>query len=229
MISLFDKQMYLSMQEGKQVRQEENRFLGSVTVPLVTVLCNPSKLDFNFKLERPVALSAYRVLEQEIYFMNPSQLEEERLTENEQISTYLHLSINLDPMIELPAENSDHHYPGAEPALLLIDSQKWIEKLTGKHKNKRPIQVFGENLRGHSVLLCRYLRPLKPPTDLLDLDRGPEPYALEKCARFVSMIPFINDLKHFKDLPDMYTNCQEFLDLGGGDSEEHAILLANFF
>jgi coiled-coil and C2 domain-containing protein 2A len=61
------------------------------------------------------------------------------------------------------------------------------------------------------------------------LDRGPEPYALEKCARFVSMIPFINDLKHFKDLPDMYTNCQEFLDLGGGDSEEHAILLANFF
>lgn len=203
--------------------------MGSVTVPLVTVLCNPSKLDYNFKLERPVALSAYRVLEQEIYFMNPSQLEEERLTENEQISTYLHLSINLDPMIELPAENSDHHYPGAEPALLLIDSQKWVEKLTGKHKNKRPFQVFGENLRGHSVLLCRYLRPLKPPTDLLDLDRAQEPYALEKCARFVSMIPFINDLKNFKDLPDMYTNCQEFLDLGGGDSEEHAILLANFF
>ena len=71
-ISLFDKQMYLSMQEGKQIRQEENRFLGSVTVPLVTVLSNPSKLDFNFKLDRPVALTAYRVLEQEIYFMNPS-------------------------------------------------------------------------------------------------------------------------------------------------------------
>lgn len=43
------------------------------------------------------------------------------------------------------------------------------------------------------------------------------------------MIPFINDLNLFKDLPDIFTTCQEFLDLGGGDYEEHAILLANFF
>lgn len=27
----------------------------------------------------------------------------------------------------------------------------------------------------------------------------------------------------------MYATCQEFLDLGGGDYEEHAILLANYF
>ncbi len=43
------------------------------------------------------------------------------------------------------------------------------------------------------------------------------------------MIPFLEDLKLFKDLPDMYATCQQFLDLGGGDHEEHAILLANFF
>ena len=33
----------------------------------------------------------------------------------------------------------------------------------------------------------------------------------------------------FKDLPDLFTTCQEFFDLGGGDYEEHAILLANYF
>lgn len=44
------------------------------------------------------------------------------------------------------------------------------------------------------------------------------------------MIPFMTDMSMFKnDLPDMYSTCQEFLDLGGGDFEEHAILLANFF
>ena len=43
------------------------------------------------------------------------------------------------------------------------------------------------------------------------------------------MIPFINDMNLFKDLPDMFSTCQEFLDLGGGDYEEHAILLANYF
>jgi len=30
-------------------------------------------------------------------------------------------------------------------------------------------------------------------------------------------------------MPDLWTTTQEFLDLGGGDYEEHAIALANFF
>jgi len=30
-------------------------------------------------------------------------------------------------------------------------------------------------------------------------------------------------------MPDLYATSQEFFDLGGGDYEEHAILLANYF
>ena len=30
-------------------------------------------------------------------------------------------------------------------------------------------------------------------------------------------------------MPDLYCNSQEFLDLGAGDYEEHAILLCNYF
>lgn len=30
-------------------------------------------------------------------------------------------------------------------------------------------------------------------------------------------------------MPDLYCTSQEFFDLGGGDYEEHAILLANYF
>ena len=61
------------------------------------------------------------------------------------------------------------------------------------------------------------------------MDSGADIFAIEKCARFVSMIPTLSDLKMFESMPDMYATCQEFLDLGGGDFEEHAILLANFF
>lgn len=79
-------------------------------------------------------------------------------------------------------------------------------------------------------MLCRYLRPLKPPVDIFEEGKpGGDQYAIEKCARFVSMIPFLNDMQLFNDLPDMYCNSQEFLDLGGGDCEEHAMLLANYF
>lgn len=44
------------------------------------------------------------------------------------------------------------------------------------------------------------------------------------------MIPYIEDLNMFgKENPDLFCTSQEFFDLGGGDFEEHAILLANYF
>jgi coiled-coil and C2 domain-containing protein 2A len=92
------------------------------------------------------------------------------------------------------------------------------------------VKVFGDNIKGQSVLLCRYLTQIKPPRKVVDLDMQRDDfYAIEKAARFVSMVPFIDDLTMFQNMPDMYSSCQEFLDLGAGDYEEHAILLANYF
>lgn len=54
-------------------------------------------------------------------------------------------------------------------------------------------------------------------------------YAIETAARFVSLIPFKEDLKKFEDMADLYCTNQQFLDLGEGDFEEHAILLCNYF
>ena len=71
------------MREGERVFLEEHRFLGSVTVPLLTLLTNSGKTDFNFKLERPVCLPSYRVLDDEIYFMKADDLEKQRKMENE--------------------------------------------------------------------------------------------------------------------------------------------------
>jgi hypothetical protein len=45
-------------------------------VPLQTILCNPEKIDHNFKLERPVTLSSYRVLSEEIDFIKAEDLNE---------------------------------------------------------------------------------------------------------------------------------------------------------
>ena len=105
----------MNMQDGKQVRQEENRFLGNLEIPLSTVLNNYEKTDFNFKLNRPLILPAYRVVDDELNLMqNNAKLVDEVLRENEQIATYLNLSISLDPAIELPNENVMSYYPGAE-------------------------------------------------------------------------------------------------------------------
>ena len=71
------------------------------------------------------------------------------------------------------------------------------------------------------------MTPLEPPPQFVEDINSP--FAIEECARFVSMCPFIEDLRMFSDLPDLFTTCQQFFDLGGGDYEEHAILLANYF
>ena len=34
----------------------------------------------------------------------------------------------------------------------------------------RRISVWGENIEGRSVLLSRYLTPIKPPREVVDLD-----------------------------------------------------------
>ena len=80
------------------------------------------------------------------------------------------------------------------------------------------------------MLLCRFLTPQVPPQEILRQEGlAQDAYAIEKVARFVSMIPFIEDLRMFQDMPDLYSTSQEFFDLGGGDYEEHAVLLANYF
>ena len=66
-VSLFDKQIFRHQEEGKIILQEENRFLGSFTIPLQALLTNAGKMDFNFKVNRPLALPAYRVLDDELF------------------------------------------------------------------------------------------------------------------------------------------------------------------
>ena len=72
---------------------------------------------------------------------------------------------------------------------------------------------------------------MQPPTEA---DAGfpiwaDDAKAIERAARFVSLIPFVDDTQLFKDMPDLTCTSQEFLDLGAGDSEEHAMLLCNYF
>ena len=225
--------------------QEENRFLGSVTIPLSSILMNHDKMDFNFRLNRPLVLPAYRITNDDVGLMDETSLTPEELRKKEQMPTYLNLSISIDPPIELPSENLEAYYPGGEKSMLLLHGSEWIHTLQHKRKAfaKRRFRVFGENLNGHSRLLCRFLQEQQPPAELFETDSNhnknepidslikKDTFAIEKVARFISMIPYVADMNMFNvsDMPDMFCTSQEFLDLGGGDHEEHAILLCNYF
>lgn len=147
------------------------------------------------------------------------------------IPTYLNLTVTSDPFLELPAENDYDYYAGSESTNLLMAGTMWAKKF---EKNKRVVKVFGEDVEGKSIFLCRYIRPQKLPESLFDAKRSNADedfkYAIQNAARFVSLIPFLDDNAAFDNkLPDLWCTSQEFLDLGYGDYEEHAILLCNYF
>ena len=84
---------------------------------------------------------------------------------------------------------------------------------------KRIIEVFGNNMHGDAILICQYMHPQRPPV-------GVDTYL--KAARFVSLIPFLDDWQSFGCANlDVWCTSQEFLDIGAGDWEEHGILLHN--
>jgi hypothetical protein len=46
--------------------------------------------------------------------------------------------------------------------------------------------------------LCRYIKPLAPPEDIFSVDRDrKDPTAIEKAARYVSLIPVLEDSQMF--------------------------------
>jgi hypothetical protein len=85
--------------------QIEYRFLGSFTIPLSSILNNPPKMEAMFKLNRPLALFNYTILKNNIFLMDAEEMKDNMQRTNEEINTYISLSISLDPILEVPIEN----------------------------------------------------------------------------------------------------------------------------
>ena len=81
---------------------------------------------------------------------------------------------------------------------------------------------------GRTVFVTRFLRPIRPPDELIENGET----SLESTvnvAKFVQMIPFVADSLIFPGLCDIWSRCDQFLQILAGDEEEHSVLLVNFF
>lgn len=213
----------------KQIVYIENRFLGSFTVPLTTILGN-SKFDGTVRLNRPLVIQNYNVVQDEIMFLkDTNEIKEQQKREEEQIPTYLNLCISLEPLITIPKNNDKDYYKGKERSVFLEYGSQWMKKMFTKFKkSERIVKCFFEDIDGVSVFIPKFLTPLAPPDEIYNKDTNRKK-GIEKAARFVSLIPYVDDSSVSKDMNDITFTCQEFLDWGKGDSEEHAILLCNYF
>jgi hypothetical protein len=93
------------------------------------------------------------------FFLNLDE-ENNALVENSTTpNTYISMSISLDPVLELSQDNELEYYIGLEKQNLLAAASDWVRSIKKGSFEKRNIKVFGENVSGQSVLLCRYITP----------------------------------------------------------------------
>jgi hypothetical protein len=136
---------------------------------------------------------------------------------------YVRLDVTVDPVLQPPVTVSPQIIKGKEPNIILKHVSKWMESF--KYQKDKKVIAVATDMDGRSRLICRFIRPQRPPAHI-----NPEsPFAIEGAARYVSMIPFLQDSDMFRELEDVWCTDQEFLNIQCGDWEEHAILLCNYF
>ena len=226
---LFDEVKKIRDDKESETVKKERRFLGSFTIPLLTVFQNPPRLEAIIKVSRPSIIFGYYTSKSNLFQMSKEDQDNQGI--DPAIHTFMNISISLDPGIALPSENEFEYYPGFENIKLLMTGTKWVQgiKSTAIYE-KRLIKLFAENVQGESVFMSRYLYPQKPPTVIFNEARQRDSeVSIDNVAHFVAMIPFLADSQAFGDLPDMWCTSQEFIDMCAGDNEEHAVLLCNYF
>ena len=224
--SLYDQVLFTSnsVHVNEYNVKLEKRFLSGFELPLQTILQNPAGIEASFRMHRPLLLQGYRIQRSDPF----KAKDDTEVFNDPEKPTYLSVKINLDPVLELPVDNDAEYYTGFETPTFLFHGSNWLSAIKNKKSvlKDRRIQLWAENAYGQSVFLPRFIAPLEPPEGLISRD-DQDPIA--KIARYVSLIPHIEDAKAFKDLPDIWSSCQELFDLTFGDYEEHAILLCNYF
>jgi len=202
----------------------EKRYLGSFSIPLATLFQYPQQNAAVYKIERPLFLFGY-------FNMKPvfsTDIQISSLVADPFTPSYVTLSLTIDPPLDMPTKNVADYYSGAENPQLLLNGTNWLKNLKKNNRYaNRNIKLWGTGINKMAQLesrfIPRYLTPLVPPIDVIDEN------SYTKAARYVSLIPTRNDTFYFKDLPDLWATCQEFLDIQAGGHEEHAILLCNYF
>ncbi|KAE9011046.1 hypothetical protein PF005_g10830 [Phytophthora fragariae] len=149
-------------------------------------------------------------------------------------ATFLKLTLLLDPVLPVASRTTDNEGAeawtsgagNAQDKPFLAHAQRWAisvrNSAPANAARYRNYNFFVRNLSHGATFLPRFLRAQPPPPEL-------QSASLATLVRYVSLIPFLDDWLAFDGDKDVWSTTQEFLNMGAGDHEEHAVLLANYF
>uniref|UniRef100_F1KQY7 Coiled-coil and C2 domain-containing protein 2A n=1 Tax=Ascaris suum TaxID=6253 RepID=F1KQY7_ASCSU len=174
-------------------------FIGRVHIPFLTIYCN-ARIDAYLRIETPLFSSLYK---------------------NSEKPSYIKVVIAIDPAIIPLRIPSTIPAASNESEQLLRKCDQWKNVCRSQFPERRFVSLVSD-ANGRQVLACRYIRGIKPPSCV---ESSSAERTLEVACRIVSYVPFIADPNAFPDLRDVLTSADQFLAIGCGNEEEHAVLL----
>ncbi|KAL8612721.1 hypothetical protein ACOMHN_025372 [Nucella lapillus] len=216
-LNLFDE-VVVDVLEDERERETaihqrlEKKWLGNIRIPFSTIYLN-GKIDGTFRINTPPVLLGYTY--------DVAQVGDEDMDMpigQRDDSTYLSLFITIEPPLIQP-EPVRERFDTNEDEKLMQYAERWQGELQAMHP-RRHYKTSVIDVNGKNVFLTRYFKALKPPTEITEADFA---------ARYVCMIPFVSDAVVFPGLCDIWSSCDQFLQMLAGDEEEHAVMLANLF
>ncbi|XP_039261426.2 coiled-coil and C2 domain-containing protein 2A-like isoform X2 [Styela clava] len=203
----------------------QNHWLGSLKIPFTTIY-QQGKIEGTFKLNVPQVMLGYTPDRANSSANDPyAQMESQFLQPTD--GSYIGIFVTLEPQLGRP-EPVPQKFETQEDERLISESLKFEEECKKKFP-KRRIKTTVIDIKGESVFITRYVKPIAPPPELLEGTSQNSLVCAEKLARYVSLIPFVSDNVIYAGKCDLWSTCDQFLNMLCGDEEEHAILLLNFF